>query len=119
MGNECSAGTANCDANAACTNGDGSFTCNCNSGYTGGGVSCQQVSPANATPSPSSQTSQLVAAAAVELQLAEADFTQELQQLFRESMAVVAEVDPEQVIITNITPVVVSSRRLLSDGEPM
>ena len=34
---ECTAGTHTCDANAACTNTDGSFTCACNSGYTGAG----------------------------------------------------------------------------------
>jgi EGF domain len=30
----------NCDVNAVCTNTDGSFTCACNSGYTGDGTSC-------------------------------------------------------------------------------
>ena len=34
---ECTAGTHTCDTNAACTNTDGSFTCACNSGYTGAG----------------------------------------------------------------------------------
>ena len=34
---ECTAGTHTCDANAACTNTDGSFTCACNEGYTGDG----------------------------------------------------------------------------------
>ena len=29
-----------CDANATCTNTAGSFTCTCNSGYTGNGTSC-------------------------------------------------------------------------------
>lgn len=35
---ECTAGTHNCDANAACTDTGGSFTCACNNGYTGDGV---------------------------------------------------------------------------------
>ena len=29
-----------CDNNANCTNTDGSFTCKCNSGYTGSGLHC-------------------------------------------------------------------------------
>ena len=37
---ECSLGTDNCDANATCTNTAGSFTCACNSGYSGDGTSC-------------------------------------------------------------------------------
>ena len=37
---ECSLNTHNCDANAACTNTEGSFTCACNTGYTGNGTSC-------------------------------------------------------------------------------
>ena len=37
---ECTDGSHNCDANAACTNVGGSFTCACNSGYTGDGTSC-------------------------------------------------------------------------------
>jgi hypothetical protein len=39
--NECTAGTGNCDANAACTNTAGSFTCACNTGYNGDGTSCK------------------------------------------------------------------------------
>ena len=38
--NECADGTNNCHANAACTNTDGSFTCACNTGYSGNGVTC-------------------------------------------------------------------------------
>ena len=38
--NECTLGTHNCHNNATCTNTDGSFTCACNTGYTGNGVTC-------------------------------------------------------------------------------
>ena len=34
---ECTVGTGPCDVNAACTNTDGSFTCECNLGYAGDG----------------------------------------------------------------------------------
>ncbi|MCP4482167.1 MAG: hypothetical protein GY817_05155 [bacterium] len=37
---ECSLNTHDCDSNAACTNTAGSFTCACNTGYTGNGTSC-------------------------------------------------------------------------------
>ena len=37
---ECTLGTHNCHGNATCTNTDGSFTCACNVGYTGNGVTC-------------------------------------------------------------------------------
>ena len=38
--NECTLGTHNCHNNATCTNTDGSFTCACNTGYSGNGVKC-------------------------------------------------------------------------------
>ena len=38
--NECTDGTNNCHANATCTNTDGSFTCACNTGYSGNGLTC-------------------------------------------------------------------------------
>ena len=37
---ECTAGKHNCDQNADCQDNDGSFTCTCNGGYTGDGVTC-------------------------------------------------------------------------------
>ena len=37
---ECTSGTNNCHNNAICTNTDGSFTCACNTGYGGNGVTC-------------------------------------------------------------------------------
>ena len=38
---ECTAGTDNCDdTNGACNNTVGSFTCACNPGYSGDGVTC-------------------------------------------------------------------------------
>ena len=38
---ECNSDHDNCDDNATCNNTLGSFTCTCNSGYSGGGVVCQ------------------------------------------------------------------------------
>lgn len=38
--NECERGTAGCDNNANCTNYQGNFTCECNSGYFGNGSFC-------------------------------------------------------------------------------
>ena len=37
---ECAAETSPCDANATCTDNDGSYDCACNSGYAGDGVDC-------------------------------------------------------------------------------
>ena len=37
---ECALGTDNCAANAICTNTDGSYTCACNTGYSGDGITC-------------------------------------------------------------------------------
>ena len=38
--NECTVGTNNCDAQATCNNTFGSYTCACNSGWTGRGEDC-------------------------------------------------------------------------------
>ena len=38
--NECSSGTDNCAEQASCVDTDGSFTCTCNTGYTGDAVAC-------------------------------------------------------------------------------
>ena len=38
---ECDIGTDNCDRNSVCTNTPGGFTCACNQGYTGDGLTCQ------------------------------------------------------------------------------
>lgn len=47
--NECaSGGSNNCNANATCTNTPGSFTCACKSGYSGNGVTCQNVNECTA-----------------------------------------------------------------------
>lgn len=43
--NECTRGTHNCNANAQCTNTVGSFTCACNSGFSGNGVTCTANTP--------------------------------------------------------------------------
>eukprot|EP00736_Rhodelphis_marinus_P006099 Rmarinus@m.2479 len=37
---ECTAGTHDCDAQASCSNTFSSFTCDCNDGYSGDGVTC-------------------------------------------------------------------------------
>ena len=38
---ECALRTDNCDANAECTDTDGSFNCTCNPGFEGDGVNCE------------------------------------------------------------------------------
>ena len=38
--NECTDNGHNCDDNAVCNNTVGSFTCSCNAGYSGNGVTC-------------------------------------------------------------------------------
>jgi hypothetical protein len=40
---ECGEETDNCDANAICTNIPGAFTCTCNPGYSGDGVTCTDI----------------------------------------------------------------------------
>jgi len=39
---ECAAGTHDCDANAVCTNSEGSFTCECGPGFVGTGKTCNK-----------------------------------------------------------------------------
>ena len=41
--NECALHTHNCNTSATCTDTTGSFTCACNRGYTGNGVSCTNI----------------------------------------------------------------------------
>jgi cysteine-rich repeat protein len=38
--NECDLNTDNCDDNATCSNTEGAFTCECDEGYSGDGVTC-------------------------------------------------------------------------------
>ena len=40
---ECNTGTHDCDINAACTDTDCGFICQCNSGYSGNGTSCNNI----------------------------------------------------------------------------
>jgi len=37
---ECAEGTAGCSADASCTNVGGGYTCTCNDGYDGDGLTC-------------------------------------------------------------------------------
>ena len=39
--NECKLDIDNCDVQATCTNNPGSYSCACNNGWTGDGLSCQ------------------------------------------------------------------------------
>jgi hypothetical protein len=39
---ECANGANNCDGNATCTNTPGSFSCACNNGYVGNGITCDK-----------------------------------------------------------------------------
>ena len=41
---ECAKGQHNCHQHAVCANGIGSFTCHCQSGYTGDGFFCEGIS---------------------------------------------------------------------------
>ncbi|QSQ17940.1 FG-GAP-like repeat-containing protein [Myxococcus landrumensis] len=47
---ECAAGTDNCNENATCTNIGGSFTCACNAGYEGDGVTCTNIDECATSP---------------------------------------------------------------------
>ena len=38
--NECTANTHNCHSDATCSNTHGSFTCTCNTGFSGNGMTC-------------------------------------------------------------------------------
>ena len=39
--NECTSGEHNCHQNATCSNNNGSFSCSCNSGFSGNGTYCE------------------------------------------------------------------------------
>ena len=40
---ECIVGSDNCSSNAICTNTNGSYVCQCQSGYSGNGVTCNGI----------------------------------------------------------------------------
>eukprot|EP00961_Rhodomonas_salina_P077043 1033650-Rhodomonas_salina.2 len=139
---ECAAGADNnCDANAACANTDGSFTCACNSGFSGSdGTECANIDECmagsdncdgngactdtdgsftcwcNAGFSGSGTTCEKdeaeVSFQAV-LAISEAEFGAAQRQTYKEVVASVAGVDASVVSIKAVTPVVLSSRRRL------
>ena len=39
--NECELGIDNCNEQATCNNTEGSYSCICNTGWTGNGISCE------------------------------------------------------------------------------
>jgi len=47
---ECAEGTDNCDINAACTNTDGGFSCGCNAGFEGDGITCTDIDDCASNP---------------------------------------------------------------------
>jgi len=47
---ECALGTDSCDSNATCANTYGSYTCECNTGYTGDGFVCSNVNECLSNP---------------------------------------------------------------------
>ena len=65
---ECMTGTHSCDTHANCSNSpEGSYSCNCSSGYEGNGMQCQDVnecSTANGMPITPSQPHTPIPAAA-------------------------------------------------------
>ena len=50
--NECTVGTAQCSSHADCINSDGSYQCQCKSGYSGDGKICNQTFQDNSQCSP-------------------------------------------------------------------
>ena len=41
--NECELDIDNCDQQATCTNTEGSYSCSCNTGWTGDGFTCEGI----------------------------------------------------------------------------